>query len=700
MSSMCRIHSILCRGIKNASSFKCGGLSQNILMSQLQITTKTYPHLQKIPQKFSTSTSGTGTKLCSHVRAPGPLVLKTMVALTMPLSFKSAFDRLLGNKEMIIPTVGNDDNIPREVYQEVVIIKREPGFLMKIVYFFWNVLRISFRTIRIICTLVPLFCFYPLTWTSVWINEKWWNLLVLAIQSIGPTFVKLGQWASTRRDLFSDNFCNKLSKLHRRTKPHSWYFTKKKLEKGFGKRWKEILKFDDKHHPIGSGCVAQVYKAYMPQEMVLDDDVLNEILLEIEDHDDPTIMDAFEVLGFHDIIGQIDKGLDDDSDANSSFEGKPYVETAKRPHAVPLPSVAGKTAGQIKPPKLDKAKPPPARPGPQAPPSKEGDSGPPPGLVPVAVKVLHPGIYRAVQRDIKILRFLAKVVEFIFPNLKWLSVRECVEEFADLMERQIDLRVEARCLDKFYDNFEDNPNIRFPRPVRPFVKRSILVETFEEGEPMSKYMRRDIQAAEGLKEKIASIGIEALLQMIFQDNFVHGDLHPGNILIMNAAEFEQQDDSKLVLVDVCDTLIINVKPVECPLRLVLLDVGIVSQLSEKDKENFTEVFRAVVLGEGEKVGELLLDNACHQECVNMQGFKDDIADIVNAARKQTIKLGKIQAAELLTSVFSTLSRHKVKLESNFASIVIAIMVLEGLGRVLDPELDLLEKARPMLLSSS
>jgi aarF domain-containing kinase len=60
---------------------------------------------------------------------------------------------------------------------------------------------------------------------------------------------------------------------------------------------------------------------------------------------------------------------------------------------------------------------------------------------------------------------------------------------------------------------------------------------------------------------------------------------------------------------------------------------------------------------------------------------------------------QIQAAELLTSVFSALSKHKVKLESNFASIIIAIMVLEGLGRVLDPELDLLEKARPILLSS-
>jgi predicted unusual protein kinase regulating ubiquinone biosynthesis (AarF/ABC1/UbiB family) len=58
-----------------------------------------------------------------------------------------------------------------------------------------------------------------------------------------------------------------------------------------------------------------------------------------------------------------------------------------------------------------------------------------------------------------------------------------------------------------------------------------------------------------------------------------------------------QEDSKLVLVDVCDTLVINVKPTQCPLRLVLLDVGIVAQLGEKDKENFTELFRAVVLGE-------------------------------------------------------------------------------------------------------
>jgi hypothetical protein len=258
MASIWRIHSILSQAVKKAPLFKYGSLSEKSLMSQLQKVTKSrsYPHFRKISQ--TCDNVKTGTKFFSHKRTPRPFLFKTMVAFSMPLSLKSAFDRLSRKNEMIIPTVDIYDNIPREVYQGAVIVKTEPGRLMRVVYFFWNILRISFRTIRIIYTLVPLLCIYPLTWTSVWINDKWWNMLVLAIQSIGPTFVKLGQWASTRRDLFSAEFCNKLSKLHRKIKPHSWYFTKKKLEKGFGKRWKEILKFDDKHHPIGSGCVAQV----------------------------------------------------------------------------------------------------------------------------------------------------------------------------------------------------------------------------------------------------------------------------------------------------------------------------------------------------------------------------------------------------------------------------------------------------------
>jgi aarF domain-containing kinase len=71
--------------------------------------------------------------------------------------------------------------------------------------------------------------------------------------------VKLGQWASTRRDLFPEELCSCLSKLQRRTTAHSWFYTEKSLERAFGPYWKYIfVKFDNKKKPVGSGCCAQV----------------------------------------------------------------------------------------------------------------------------------------------------------------------------------------------------------------------------------------------------------------------------------------------------------------------------------------------------------------------------------------------------------------------------------------------------------
>lgn len=90
------------------------------------------------------------------------------------------------------------------------------------------------------------------------------------------------------------------------------------------------------------------------------------------------------------------------------------------------------------------------------------------------------------------------------------------------------------------------------------------------------------------------------------DNFVHGDLHPGNILVQNADSYNPQDESKLVLVDICDTVVVNVKPVENPVRIVLLDAGITSSLSNSDMNNFKSVFTAVVIGEVEFIFILLL----------------------------------------------------------------------------------------------
>ncbi|ELT87890.1 hypothetical protein CAPTEDRAFT_82908, partial [Capitella teleta] len=490
-------------------------------------------------------------------------------------------------------------------------------------------------------TFTGLLFVYPLTYISPSATQTWWHLVLNTMEFTGPTFIKLGQWASTRRDLFSAEFCNFFSKLHNDSQTHSWKLTKRKMKKAFGKNWKEIFVKLDKT-PIGSGCIAQVHKGYMAADMIPDDALV----------------------------------------WNSWASGPRMMTMNLRMTMMSFPSTNKRDA--ITEEEVLKAEE-----------SINDDDAP---LIPVAIKVLHPHIGKRVKRDIEILRLLTRFVSTVIPFISWLSLPECMEEFAILMTKQTDLRFEAKCLEEFDENFHDIPSVRFPRPIRPYCKSDVLVETFEEGEPISTFITDSSEDSESLREGIAICGVDAMLQMVFVDNFVHGDLHPGNILVQNADAFMQNKDcgNKLMLVDIGDTVLCDVKTPDNPLRLVLLDVGITSSLVNCDWNNLRKVFTALVLGEGEKVAELMLRHARSNECSDVEGFKRELAAIVMEARS-TVSLNQIQVGKLLSDVFSTCGKHHIKMESNFLSTILAIFVLEGIGRSLYPDLDILERAKPFIL---
>ncbi|XP_027897526.1 uncharacterized aarF domain-containing protein kinase 2 isoform X2 [Xiphophorus couchianus] len=464
----------------------------------------------------------------------------------------------------------------------------------KVVFF----LRLSLRALVLLCKFGPLLLLYPLALMSTHCASYWLKALLWVTETSGPTFIKLGQWASTRRDIFSREFCECFSRLH-----------------------------------------VKVYRGWARVGQV-EDPSFQSIVEEMERKD---LLEAWEIPGLGGVGGVLQQ--------------------------------AGESSNE-----------------------KER-------LIPVAIKVVHPGVRRQVEIDLLLMKAGGWLLHCL-PGLKWLSLCEVVEEFEKLMTKQIDLRFEARNIERFQENFRDVESIRFPTPLRPFVTRNILVETFEESEPISNYLSSEIP--QEVKQRIARMGVDTLLKMVFVDNFVHGDLHPGNILVQYPKSLAGSSDAvgatgdhlgKTTLTDLLDTVVVSVRPGPCPLQLVLLDAGIVAQLSDHDLANFKAVFTAVVLRKGDRVAELILHHARANECKDVALFKKEMAELVDHAVSNTLSLGKIRVADLLSKVFGLLIKHKVKLESNFASIVFAIMVLEGLGRSLDPDLDILDLAKPLLLKN-
>ncbi|XP_033940427.1 uncharacterized aarF domain-containing protein kinase 2 [Pseudochaenichthys georgianus] len=515
-------------------------------------------------------------------------------------------------------------------------------------------LRLSLRALVLLLKFGPLLLLSPLTLVSTRWASCWLGALLWVTETSGPTFIKLGQWASTRRDIFPQEFCERFSTLHVKVRPHSWSHTKQCLRRAFGEGWRRVLMFDSKE-PVGSGCVAQVYRGWARTDQV--EDPAFQLLVEEMEKED--LLEAWEIPGLGGVARAL-RQLWREGKEEEGYEEKGRFEDSS---------------------------------------TEKGH------LIPVAIKVIHPGVRRQVEMDILLMKIGSWLLHCL-PGLKWLSLCEIVEEFEQLMTKQIDLRFEAKNIERFQENFRNVDYVKFPTTLRPFVTRSILVETFEESEPISNYLRPDIPKE--VKQRIARMGIETMLKMVFVDNFVHGDLHPGNILVhcsgplpgsSDGAGVSGEAQGKTTLTDLWDTVVVSIRPEPCPLQLVLLDAGIVAHLSEHDLANLKAVFTAVVLHQGERVAELLLNHARANDCQDVPQFKKEMAQLVDNALSKSLSLGKFQVGELLSRVFGVLIKHKVKLESNFASVVFAIMVLEGLGRTLDPNLDILDIVKPLLLKN-
>eukprot|EP00045_Choanoeca_perplexa_P006638 m.57229 g.57229 ORF g.57229 m.57229 type:complete len:557 (+) comp13713_c0_seq1:193-1863(+) len=429
---------------------------------------------------------------------------------------------------------------------------------------FWRAFRVLRRVLRHFILFAPTIMTLPVAWLLKrplpFLYDAWWAWFLWTIQVSGPTFIKFGQWASARRDIFSEEVCRRCSHLHDSVMHHSVTSTESTLDSSFGPTWRDILELEDT--PVGSGCVAQVYRAVL-----------------------------------------------------------------SRPGEEPRQ---------------------------------------------VAVKVIHPHVQKQVADDVDLLRYLAWAVELI-PMLRWVSAGDGVEEFAYSMLQQLDLRNETQNMLRFQENFKDIKDVIVPKVEPDLTSENILVESFEQGQPMHVMFDGD----KVLRKKLARRGLELFFKMMFKDNFIHGDLHPGNMRVTGVDEHGQ--------------------PTGEPVRILLLDGGIVTEMTKKDRINFIDLFGAIVQKDGRECGRLMLSRARLHDCDDPEGFIDSVGVLVAEACDTGMKLNKVRVGELLQRVLGLMCTYRVKIESNFTNVLIGIMVAEGVGRSLDPEVDLMVMAGPILL---
>lgn len=307
----------------------------------------------------------------------------------------------------------------------------------------------------------------------------------------------------------------------------------------------------------------------------------------------------------------------------------------------------------------------------------------------VAVKVAHPGVASRVRMDFALLKPLAAAASTL-PGLRGFSLQESLAQFSATMTAQADLRVEAEHIRRFCRNFAPvAASVVFPSVVEDVPpSASVLVETFERGSSVTRYMR----APAPFNPQIVALGVDAYLKMLLADNFVHTDLHPGNILV------RVRDGSDADLTDAASGGGPGGCDVDGRLQLVLLDAGLAEQLTPNVRTHFVSMLNAIMGGDGAAGARHMLAFSAAQKCPEpaaftaaMEAFFDSAADIDS---------GGIDLDAVLKGCLRLARAHSVSVDSSYAALLVGVVVIVAFAASLDPETCLADAAAPALLAYS
>jgi ubiquinone biosynthesis protein len=280
----------------------------------------------------------------------------------------------------------------------------------------------------------------------------------------------------------------------------------------------------------------------------------------------------------------------------------------------------------------------------------------------VAVKVLRPGVEAAIARDLALLETGAAFAERWWAEGRRLKPREVVAEFARHLDEELDLMREAANASQLGRNFAGSPLLLVPAVYWDLCAQHVMVMERMRGTPISQ-----VQA---LREKgidipaLAKAGVEIFFTQVFRDGFFHADMHPGNILVA--------DDG----------------------RYIALDFGIMGALTEVDKNYLAQNFLAFFNRDYRRVAQAHLDAGWVPPGTRVDEFEAAIRAVCEPIFAKPLR--EIYFGKLLLRLFQTSRRFNVEVQPQLVMLQKTLLNIEGLGRELDPDLDLWQTAKPFL----
>jgi len=284
----------------------------------------------------------------------------------------------------------------------------------------------------------------------------------------------------------------------------------------------------------------------------------------------------------------------------------------------------------------------------------------------VAVKVLRPGMLAVIEDDMSLLYTLATWAERWSVDAKRLKLREVVAEFDNYLHDELDLLREAANAAQLRRNMEGLNLVMVPEMVWDLCTPTVMVMERMHGIPISQMQR--LRDAGVDIPKLARDGTTVFFTQVFRDGFFHGDMHPGNIQVSIAPETFG--------------------------RYIALDFGIVGTLTDSDKEYLAYNFIAFFRRDYKRVAELHVESGWAPPDTRVDALEAAIRAVCEPHFDRPLK--DISLGQVLMRLFQTSRRFNVEIQPQLVLLQKTLLNVEGLGRQLDPDLDLWTTAKPFL----
>ena len=284
----------------------------------------------------------------------------------------------------------------------------------------------------------------------------------------------------------------------------------------------------------------------------------------------------------------------------------------------------------------------------------------------VVVKIIRPGIRRTIERDLKLMRLVAKVINAAVPDLRRLRLHDVIDEYEKTILDELDLQREAGNASQLRRNFENSNLLYIPKMYWHLSNPSVLVQERIYGVPVSDIVA--IEKAGISRQELAKRGVEIFFTQVFRDSFFHADMHPGNIFVNPSLPNDPQ--------------------------YMAVDFGIVGSLSQEDQTYLARILLAFFNRDYRQIAQLHVDCGWLPADTKVHEFEGAIRGVSEPIFSKP--LAEISFAQVLLGLFQTARRFNMQVQPQLVLLQKTMLNIEGLGRQLYPQLNLWETAQPIL----